>query len=395
MNLLDTNARRCLRMILRTGLLFLCTVSATFGQTRRPEFSGYLSDMFSGIRQQPENSWWWENLLHNRLNFGWQITENLRFDAGMRNRFIAGDLVGQTGYAAGLEQDRGRMDLSWNMWTGNRFLLNSTFDRLYITFERDKWNLQLGRQRINWGQTFVWNPNDIFNTYSFFDFDYVERPGCDAFRGTYYHNETTSTELAASLNNAGKITTAVLHHWNHSAFDYQVMAGVYEASDLVIGGAWTGDFNGLNFRGECSLFRPTRHFSDTTGTVALSVGLDYLFPNSLMLQAEVLYNNVGRTIGQGGLLSLYAAPLSAKYLSICDWNIFAQASYPVSPRLNASVSGMYFVEIQSIYAGCSIDYSLAQNLDLSLISQYFTSAGNVLPKDMHVWLGFIRLKYAF
>ena len=34
-----------------------------------------------------------------------------------------------------------------------------------------------GRQRINWGQTFVWNVNDVFNAYSYFDFDYKERPG--------------------------------------------------------------------------------------------------------------------------------------------------------------------------------------------------------------------------
>jgi hypothetical protein len=81
----------------------------------------------------------------------------------------------------------------------------------------------------------------------------------------------------------------------HSILDYQPIAGEQAESDIVLGGAWTGDFDGL--------------------------------------------------------LGLYAAPLSAKYLSICDWNVFARASWPVLPRLNVSLSGMYFVDIKSCYTG--------------------------------------------
>jgi hypothetical protein len=90
----------------------------------------------------------------------------------------------QAGYAESLESDKGWMDLSWYLATGKRVALNSTFDRLLVTFEKESWNVLLGQQRINWGQTLVWNPNDIFNTYSFFDFDYVERPVCDAFHSS-------------------------------------------------------------------------------------------------------------------------------------------------------------------------------------------------------------------
>jgi hypothetical protein len=317
-------------------LILLCLAAAAAGLSAqpegKPELSGYVSDMASALVLSPGSEWMWENLLHNRLNAGWQFAPQWRVDAGLRSRLIAGNM--------------GEKDLE----------LRVAFDRLFLTFEKDRWKLQLGRQRINWGQTFVWNPNDIFNTYSFFDFDYVERPGCDAFRATYYHSPTASTEGVASLDASRRLTAALLHHWNRRNFDYQLMAGLYAESDLVVGGAWSGDFKGLNFRGEASLFQPLGDTDTSRVTVvAASVGVDYIFPNSLMLQAEALYNKVGQRASSAGLMGLYAAPLSAQRLSICDWNLFAQASYPLTPRLNASVSGMYFVEIQSWYAGLTLD----------------------------------------
>ncbi len=359
-------------------------------------FSGYISDMPSVIMENPDSTWMWENLIHNRLNLGFQVNENWRMDVSMHNQLITGNILKQPGYSESIDFDKGWLDMSWNIINTGNVLLNTTFDRLFVTFEKDKWDLKLGRQRINWGQTLVWNPNDIFNTYSYFDFDYIERPGCDAFRGTYYHNETSSTELAVSVDYSDKVTAAMLHHWNWKNFDYQVIGGILTESDIVVGGACTGDFKGVNLRGEFSYFQPVENFADTTGIVAVSVGADYSFKNSLMLQTEILYNNVGNAFTSARLLSLYTAPLSAKYLSICDWNIFGQASYPFTPRFSGSLSGMYFVEVKSCYAGLSIDYSLLENLDLSFITQYFTSVKqSTTIGDMQSWLGFVRLKYFF
>jgi len=286
--------------------------------------------------------------------------------------------------------------LSWNWVETDNYpsLLNTTFDRLNITFEKNKWKLQLGRQRINWGQTFVWNPNDLFNTYSFFDFDYPERPGCDAFRTTYYHSETSSSELAVSANHENKVTAALMHRWNSNHVDYQIIAGSLAETDLVLGGALTSDIKGLNFRGEFSYFHPIKNLTDTSGIVAVSTGADYIFSNSLMLQTEVLYNNVSSNNGYG-LLAMYAAPLSAKNLSICKWNVFVNATYPITPRLNGSLSSMYFVDIKSCYAGFSLDYSIIENLDFSFFTQYFSTFGNSQPGNMQVLLGFARLKYSF
>ena len=382
--------------IIRLCIIFFCVefCNPIFAQ-QKPQITGYISDMPSvmwvDMPSASLSDWYWQNLVHNRLNLGWRLNKEWRFDASARNRLIVGSqyLV----QPSEISFDKGWADLSWNYFTSRNALLNTTIDRFFVTFERQKWKFQLGRQRINWGQTFVWNPNDIFNTYSFFDFDYPERLGCDAFRATYYNSATSSSELAASINHYGKATVALMHRWNSNNIDFQAIGGVFESSDAVLGGAWTGDVKGLNIRGEFSFFQPLKNFSDTTTTVAVSVGLDYLFSNQLMLQAEVLYNNVGKS---GDFMSLMnASQLSAKTLSICDWNVFAQATYPLTQRLNGSLSSMYFVDIQACYAGFSLDYSLGENLDLSVISQFFTTLQNNKTTDMKALLGFLRLKYSF
>ena len=384
--------------------LALLSVIAT-AQEKRWELSGYANAMPSLIVQSVESPamdttmWLSQVLVHNRLNFSWQASDHLRLDAGVRNRLITGSeaMIDPTGIGA----DPGWVDLSWNLASGNNALLNTSFDRLNATYERKKWKLQLGRQRINWGQTFVWNPNDIFNTYSFFDFDYPERPGCDALRTTYYHSATSLSELAVSAHTAPdssvKITAALLHRWNRNNVDYQLISGVLSEDDVVVGGGVTSDFGGLNLRSELSYFHPVANFADSLGVLAVSAGADYIFGNSLMLQAEVLYSSGSGDSGGdgGGLMTMYAAPLSAKNLSISQWSVFANAAYPLTPRLNASLSTMYFVDMQLYYVGLSVDYSLAENLDFSVITQYFSSLGNSPAGKMQVFLGFMRLKFSF
>jgi len=385
--------------------LFAFVAFSANAQEKKLSLSGYVSGMPSIIVLEGGDIWW-QALVHNRFNFDWQMGKYFRMDVGGRNRLITGSEIMLNPQS--ISYDAGWLDLSWNWLViemrrdtslqrhATSLLGNTAFDRFSFTFEKNRWKLQLGRQRINWGQTFVWNPNDIFNTYSFFDFDYPERAGCDAFRATYFHNATSSHELAVSANRDNKVTAAYLYRWNFKGVDLQVIAGEQTESDLVVGGAITGDIKGLNIRSEMSYFHPFKHFTDTSGIVAISLGLDYIFTNSLMLQAEVLYNNIGKSSSGNGLMGLYAAPLSAKNLSICEWNLFAQISYPLTPRLNGSLSSMYFIDGKSCYAGISLDYSVIENLDLSVIAQYFYLNNKISTVgDMNMFMGFVRIKYSF
>lgn len=63
-----------------------------FAQKNNPiEISGYTNEMFSLFTENLDNSWHWQNLVHNRLNLGWQPHAYWRIDIGIRNRLFNGD----------------------------------------------------------------------------------------------------------------------------------------------------------------------------------------------------------------------------------------------------------------------------------------------------------------
>ncbi|MCK5677701.1 MAG: hypothetical protein KAH72_04430, partial [Flavobacteriaceae bacterium] len=178
-----------------------------------------------------------ENTLHNRFDMNWYINDNLTFTAGLRNRIIAGNNVSIIpNYSDYVGRDAGYFDLSW-IWADEKSWIGiSQLDRLTIDYTIGNFQITVGRQRINWGQTFVWNPNDLFNTYSYFDFDYEEKPGSDAIRMQYYIGESSKIELSTSLNSDKEITSLLLYRFNTHGFDIQFLGGVFTESDYVFGG---------------------------------------------------------------------------------------------------------------------------------------------------------------
>lgn len=222
--------------------------------THRWSLHGYISSMQSVMFDSINKNWTMDNYVTNRLNFKWYTTSYLSAVAEMRNRIVFGETIKnnpQT-YASSFEHDYGWMNLNHNIATGNSYLVNLNVDRLYVAYQQDKLNITLGRQRINWGQTLVWNPNDIFNAYSFLDFDYIERPGSDALRLQYYTSETTVMEMAIKVNNVNQITAAGLYRFNTSGYDIQLLGGVFNSEDYVAGAGFSGAINSIALRGEAS-----------------------------------------------------------------------------------------------------------------------------------------------
>jgi hypothetical protein len=159
---------------------------------------------FSGQMQELSSTY----LIHNRLNTKWMPSEKLSFVLEMRNRLIWGDDVKNIpGYGSLLRNANEKIDLSKIWFSGSSIILHSNLDRLYADLKLKNTGLKLGRQRINWGIASTWNPNDIFNSYNFLDFDYEERPGSDAIRFSANISSFSGLELAASPSNknAGKV----------------------------------------------------------------------------------------------------------------------------------------------------------------------------------------------
>jgi hypothetical protein len=375
-------------------LLFLFFEDMAFSQEEENRFSlnGYVSTIESVIFDSLSGPFLVDNLIHNRLNFKGYFNKNITFATELRNRLFTGDMV-RTGpsYAEMISNDQGWVDLSWNILNEQSFFLNTAVDRIWLDFNYDKFQARVGRQRINWGQTLVWNPNDIFNAYSFFEFDYIEKPGSEAIRLQYYPDFSSAIELAVKADCDKRITAAALYRFNKWGYDIQVLTGYFNSEDFVVGAGWSGAFSSVSFRGEMSWFQPIGNFSDTTGTGLFTVGFDKAFKNNSLLQFQIMYCN--NPVDYGNFMSFYTGSLSTKELAFSKFTPFGLYSYPVTPLLNLSISGMWFPDLDGYFAGASLDFSMAENVDFSLYWQHFRSEIN--NSESNVNLGFLRIKFSF
>jgi hypothetical protein len=361
----------------------------------KPKFltlNGYVSTLQSVMFDSLSGPFINENLIHNRLNFKGYINENITFAAEFRNRLYTGDMVRSVpSYSEMIASDQGWVDMSWNILNEQSFFLNTTIDRLWVDFNYGKFQARVGRQRINWGQTLVWNPNDLFNAYSFFDFDYIERPGSDAIRLQYYPGYSSAIEFAIKADNNNNVTAAALYRFNKWGYDIQFLAGYVESEDWMAGAGWSGALGSVSFRGEASLFVPGSNFKDSTATGIFTFGFDKTFKNNSMAQVQLMFCN--NPVDPESFSQFYYGTLSAKQLAFSKFTAFGQYTYQVTPLFNASLSAMWFPDLQGYYAGPSFDYSIAENVDLSLYWQHFSSKTSTSSENINI--GFLRVKISF
>ncbi len=354
--------------------------------------SGYITSMQSVMFDSLSGPFLNENLLHNRLNFKGYINENLTFAAEFRNRLFTGDMVRFVDlYPEMIGADPGFVDMSWDIFKKQSFVFNTTIDRLWFDVHFNKFQVTAGRQRINWGQTFVWNPNDIFNAYSFFDFDYVERPGSDALRLQFFPSSSSAAEMAVKVDSENDITAAGLFRFNKWGYDIQFLAGYVNSEDIVIGAGWSGAVGNVSFRGEGSWFQPWEEFPNNLGTILLTTGADKIFKDNSIAQIQIMYCNSPLEFNDFDLF--YSGNLSSKNLAFSRFSAFGQFTWAVTPLLNLTLSGMWFPDPDGYFAGPSMDYSLAENIDFSLIWQHFNSI--MAGERTRINLGFLRIKYSF
>jgi hypothetical protein len=366
-------------------------------EMKKWELNGYLKYMQTVSIFKPDSMnttlpWITDNLIHNRLNFKYFINDQFTFAAEMRNRVIYGeqlnlDFTGQ--YANMFEQEEGFIDLS-SLWIKEKsVLVHSVIDRLYLDYTKGKWQVTVGRQRINWAQTMAFNPNDIFNAYSYFDFDYEERPGSDAVRIQFYPNYTSKFEVAIKINEDEELTAAALYRFNKWNTDIQFLGGYFDSEDFVVGAGWSGSLFKGGFRGELSYFHPEENMNDTSGVFVATVGYDYTFKNSLILTFEGLYNENGLDNSNININQLMLMQQSAKNIFIAKTAVLGSISYPITPLLNASFATIYSPGIEMFYLGPTLNYSIKENLQLMLTSQYYHL------KEINGASVFWRLKLSF
>lgn len=383
------------------SLLFILIMFApirAFVQESKVSLNGYVKELYmfySPEKPIPDTNldYLSTNIIHNRLNFKWYTSEKFTAVVEMRNRLMFGNLVKDfPDYQSTVNVDNGIVEMSWITAQSSSWFVHSMIDRAYLDYSSGKWQIRAGRQRVNWGVNLVWNPNDIFNTFSYFDFDYEERPGTDALRVQYYTGATSSAELVYKPGHDSiQPAIAGMYRFSKWATDFQFIGG-QAGNDWILGAGWSGDIYGAGFRGEFTHFEP-RNSSSVRATVA-SVSADYTFKNSLYLHTSFLFNSHGKTGKAGGRDVLFNPDLSAKQLSFARYSLFGQISKPITPLFSGSLSGIVNPSDGSFYFGPALSYSLLKNLELMLTGQlFFGDAGTEFGEIGQIAFG--RLKWSF
>jgi hypothetical protein len=376
----------------------LFTLNAN-SQLKDLTFNGYIKDLamyynpkisIPGI----ESNYLATNIIHNRLNLRWFASNELTFAVEARNRIFFGQMIREfPEYEQIIDTDNGYVDLSETLFSGKGWFMHSILDRAWLDYSKGNWQIRVGRQRINWGINLVWNPNDIFNSFSYFDFDYEERPGTDAVKIQYYTGFTSSAELVYKIGrNNDETAIAGKYQFSKFNYDFQFLGG-WVGKDYVIGGGWAGDIKGGGFRGEISYFIPRKENNGSNEAFVASVSGDYSFKNSLYLHGGLLFNSHGAK-GNAGGRSFFDQNLSAKMLSLAMYNLFGQVSFPITPIFSANFSGMVNPSDGSSYIGPVFTYSLGNNLELMVNGQLFFGEAETEYGDYGKVL-FGRIKWAF
>ncbi|WKK65246.1 hypothetical protein [Lutimonas zeaxanthinifaciens] len=379
-------------------LIFFCSIYSVFAQENWM-MKGYVKGMTTMQTIGDDGEIAIENLIHNRFDINWYISDNFTFTAGLRNRIIIGNNVTLIpGYADYVSRDFGYLDLSW-VWADNTSWIGlSQLDRFMLDYTAGNFQITLGRQRINWGQTFVWNPNDLFNTYSYFDFDYEEKPGSDALRLQYYLGESSKLELSTSLNSESELTSVLLYRFNTRGYDIQFLGGMYTQTDYILGGGFSGSIAGGGFSGEFTYFHPMEDDNEG-GKATATIHYDYTFKSSLNLQFETLYNGFGAENFESGIADIIFLDLSPKNLFPTRLAFFGSGAYDVSPLFRVMLAGMYGPEGSFLYVGPTLTYSISNSMELAGIGQYYSmdevedSDGNALVNTGTAI--FVRFKWSF
>ena len=391
------------RLILVFLLLLPFWGRAQEDKPRNWSFNGYVKNMqtllffndaFPDFKQGAlVDTFLQDNLIHHRLNFRWQVKDELRLYADLRTRVFYGDLVRATpDYGAAIDDvNNDYFDLSTVLLDEEAWVVHTMIDRLYLEYFKGDWEVRLGRQRINWGISTVWNPNDIFNAFAFTDFDYEERPGSDALRVKYYTGFASSLELAVqAFDRWDEATIAGLWKFNKGTYDFQVLAG-YTQQDLALGGGWAGNLDDAGLKGEFTYFLPLN--DSRQESFAATVGVDYSFSNSLYLNTGYLYNSRGST--NASVANLFNFELSARNLYPYRHGIFAQVSYPFTPLLNGGAAFIYSpVEVHALFVNPTLTLSVADNWGLDLVGQLIfdkEEKGYTSP----IQAFFLRLKFSY
>ncbi|MBE2230408.1 MAG: hypothetical protein IAE96_07195 [Chitinophagaceae bacterium] len=380
-----------MKKLFTVGLLLPCLLSPGQDSTeikKQWELAGYVKELGWVRSDHQFGNARVTGLLHNRILVKWKPGSAFTGRIELRNRIYWGEDVRQApDFSKLLDNPDEAIDLSASWWKSRSVTAHTAIDRLWLEYRRPGWNLRAGRQRINWGLLNTWNPNDLFNSYSFLDFDYEERPGADAVKWQYLPSDRSSLEWAVAATGSRPIVGAK-YAINSDGYDLQINAGLYQHT-FTAGFGWAGHIGEAGFKGELQYYAG-RH--SAYAQWLFSAEGDYMFENGYYLAAALLYNQKG---ADGPLLNPEQLNFQASPRSLmpAKWNLLTQAAKEFTPRFSGRLHLVYSPGPDLLILFPSLSYNLKTNWDLDFVWQSFFARTHGFGAISHN--AYLRLKRSF
>ncbi|KJY84701.1 hypothetical protein TW81_03855 [Vibrio galatheae] len=360
------------------------------------DLSGYIKYMAT-YSHADDDSDSLDHLVHQRFNYEYRFDNGLSFNAALRNRALAGDSLNIPYYGDYVAFDNGYFDLSKNLTDSSDLIINSQLDRLYLDWQGQDWRARAGRFRVNWGINNVWNPNDLFNAYSIYDFDYEERPGTDALMMGRKLGYAGGADVIFNPNTNSHLNSYAGRYYNNKqGWDYQVITGK-SLNDYVLGAGFATDVSGAGIRGEITGFKPREmnyQGVEQQQTVVMSLDADYSFGGTRNWMARAAWLYISHPLDVSSAQAYLNLPLSAKTLSFTKNTGYADVSFDLTPLNRITLSASYYQD-NSYFVGLSNSYSLANDWQLLAVLQRFDGSDNSLFSETPATLLFVNIKWSF
>ena len=338
-----------------------------------------------------------DHLLHQRFNLEYRFDSGVSINLGLRNRVLMGDSLDLPYYSQYIERDSGYWDMSRNLVENDSVIVNSQLDRLFVDWQNDQWKARVGRFRINWAMNTVWNPNDLFNAYSIYDFDYEERAGSDAILVGRQIGFAGGVEAAFSPSRDSELNSAAARYYgNMRSWDYQLIIGK-SLSDHVIGAGFATDVLGAGLRAELTWFDPTDSqltLEQQNQMLVASSEVDYSFGGVRSWLMRVAWLYIDNPIDIANAKSYLGLPLSAKTLSFTSHTTYLDLSFDLTPLNRMTLSSSYYQD-NSYFIGVSNSYSLANDWQFLTVLQHFGGRTKSLFGVNPTTMIFMNLKWSY
>lgn len=228
-------------------------------------------------------------------------------------------------------------------------------------------DVRLGRQRVAWGTGRFWSPLDVLNPLNPTALEREERMGVDAvLLERKFGPVSRASFVHAPSRSAGGASTALQWHGNAKGLDYSLAGGKFAGTRLV-GADLAGQIGDAGLRAELARFQAEQG----AGYTRWLAGVDYAFPDSLALTAEVYYNGAGARrpadYDFAGLMSGRIQSVGRRYLGL-------HASYDLTPLLKWDGDLVVNLADRSRYLYTALTYSVESDLTVRAGVRRFTGA---------------------